>query len=513
MIKGIEKLLQTTQPFDRGRSQFNNLDLDDVETELLLKEKAAELGASNLPPADDTQQDSIAATIDYFFSQIVITTKNQISSILSAGKKSVEVKFRPEKTQVEIGMDTNECESSLRKVANTHLQRVFTQKRYLHRTEIEHEEFRSANRLTGPAKYPSRKEKIKAVGLLALLFAIELAINTFVLGDAFPGGMLGVMVEVLLFSFINICLALVFGHFLMREMNHVNKPRRIFWGWVIGALVIIVIIAVNLFFAHYRDAIAASSATEAGLLETNYLKLGGVAWSSIQESTFALQDFKSYLLWVSGFSIVFLSASKIFGMDDPYPSYGKLQRNLERVTQQYNEECELYSHVTNGVVNRFYSDYRDMAKLYKAKKEAALDHIDKHNLLLDKYQEWLGHLGTAGKALYTRYRTEIQLSRTDGVTQPKAFLVEFKLADDAKNMSGFEKLKLEDYDDPQHQHDEIYKTIADQFKARLEVYQGLLKDVENLAAIDPSLSATKPLKTAEAEVGDLLKEKIGGKSF
>ncbi len=513
MIKGIKKLLQTTQPFDSSRGQFNNLNLDDVERELLLKERAAELGASNLPPADDAQRDEIATTIDYFFSQIVITTKNQLAGILIAGKKNVEIKFKPQKTQVEIEMDTNECESSLRKVAKTHLQRVFTAKRYLHRTEAEYEEFRVANHLTGPAKYPSKKDANKAKGIILFLFAIELGLNTFVLGDAFPGGMVGVMVEVLLFSFINICLALVFGYFLLREMRHIKKPRRIFWGWVVSAAVILAIIVVNLFFAHYRDAIAASSGSDAGLLGTNYLELGGVAWNSIQESTFALQDFKSYLLWLSGISIVFLSAYKIFGLDDPYPGYGRLQLNLESVTHRYTQECELYAQRTNDVVNTFYKEYRDMASLYKAKKEDAIDYIDNHNAIIDKYEGWIGHLVTAGKALYARYRTEIQLARTDGVTQPKAFLIDFELADDAKNMSGLEKVKLEDYDNPEHQHDEIYRNRADQFKARLELYHGLLKDIENLAVIDPSLSATKPLKTAEAEVSDLLKEKIGEQSL
>lgn len=502
MLKGLKQLNQTTQSFDSARGQFNNLNLESIEMSLNLKDRATELGSKNLPSVDDETKDEIALTIDYHISHIIQTTKSQLSSLLQAGKKNIELKFRSDQTETEITMDENECASSLSKIAKLQLQKVFMQKRYLHRTEVEYDEFREKHRITGPAKFQTPKQKNLSISIIFFIFGLELFLNTFILGDAYPTGMLGVMIEVLLFSFINAALAILFGNFILREIQYKFLTRKIIFGVIAGTIVLLSIIILNLFFAHYRDAIA--GLTKKGSLESGLLELGHSAMTGLISHPFELNDFKSYLLWLSGITIVLLSAFKVFRLDDPYPGYGRLQRSLDNMAELYTKECEIYTQKTNDVVNQFYNEYRNKAQLIKAKRESAIDWVEKHNGIIDKYNDWLNHLTMVGKALYKRYRTQMQLSRNDGGVLPKAFLHDFKLAGLDSDNESMNKIHITDYEH-NNPHETIYQQAVSRLERKLELINTYLQDIENLGNDDPSLNATDLKTSAEAKVSELMK--------
>lgn len=503
MLDSIKSLVKTTQPFDSSSEQFNQLDLAEVAKGLNLKSRAAELGSRNIPSRNEKNKDELATTIDFFFSQLVLTTKNQIASLFEAGNRSFEQKIGEQNTDVAIRMDTNECEGELKKTARTLLQRVYLKKRDLHWFDIGYEDFRSNNKLVAPADYPTGEARSKIYGIIVLIFGLELILNSSILGGAHPGGFIGVAAEVFAFAVINIFLAFFLGNFTAREWNHIFLARKVLLGAVASMILVSIIVLFNLFFAHYRDALATAASSDFSF-ETQYSQMGGAAFSSFLSTPFELNDFKSYLLWVLGCCLAFFAAFEFYKTDDSYPGYGKIHRSRDRFAEDFIRECDTYQEETSEVVNRYYDDYRDKAKMIRAQKESARDWVNRHNAIIDKYQGWLNHLNIAGASLYKIYRTENQLNRNDEGDLPTSFEIEFEIDNKELLSQSFVKLSGDDYNFENKDHEKAYEDQASRFKLMLGLHHDLLKDIANLGREDSSLNDADGHQSAEEKVSELL---------
>lgn len=500
----IRSLVQTSMPFDETRREFNRINLDTAADTLNIRDRAREIAASGLPSKDDESKDEIATNIDYYISEVINESKNQLSAILAAGKLQASSKLELSDDKVSIKMEANECESALRKEAKIGLQKIFGLKRDLYRTESECDEFREKNHRVGPAKYPTPSEKSRILGVVLIIFGIELFLNSWVLGDAYPSGIVGVMVEVLLFAFVNLFIAWSLGHFVLREIRHVKPSRKYIGGYIAGLTLLFLIVSVNLFFAHYRDAIAALPAT--GYEGVNFSELGATAWQSIQSHPFEMQDFKAYLLWFAGIVLVLWSSFKVFTTDDPYPNYGGLQRFQERLSAKYTSECNTYLSNTTKIVSAFHKGYKDKLLLHSRKRESASGWAVTHKAILSRYQDWLHHLEGAGAALYKIYRTENLMARNDGLTELPAFSIPFSLPSIAsKPIDGSCDVvnpEPENHSDLEN----LYIKFSSEFKKRLELYHALLKDIQNFVSDDESFKTLDTQLSSEDVVAKLMQK-------
>ena len=104
------------------------------------------------------------------------------------------------------------------------------------------------------------------------------------------GGILGAYVEAVSFSFVNIGLALLTGHFLIRLKNsHEKQQRRV--GLALSCLSLSLAFLLSLSLAHYREVAALGVLGDGG---------GGLAIQNLLANPFGLTEIQSWLLFLMG---------------------------------------------------------------------------------------------------------------------------------------------------------------------------------------------------------------------
>jgi hypothetical protein len=131
------------------------------------------------------------------------------------------------------------------------------------------------------------------------------------------------MLQAILVAGMNVSLGFFAGRIALPNIIHKSIWRS---GIGIFGLVILVtlIFALNLSFAHYRDlsVLGATSPEQKAL-------------SDLLETPFTLHDVKSW--WLGGIGVLFATVSLIDGFkwDDPYPGYGELARRRDARREDY----------------------------------------------------------------------------------------------------------------------------------------------------------------------------------
>ena len=166
-------------------------------------------------------------------------------------------------------------------------------RRHLRDLELERDEFRSRHNLKRAAHWASGGNLTIKVGILLVLFVVEVFLNGFFLAKGSELGYLGGASEAFTFALLNIGVSFLIAVVGVRELNHRNPLRKAFGFFaLLGYLVLLV--AINLSLAHYRE-VSAALITDAGrevLLRLKTMPL-------------ALVDFKSWLLF--GLGVLFFA--------------------------------------------------------------------------------------------------------------------------------------------------------------------------------------------------------------
>src|SRR5262249_46202410 len=99
---------------------------------------------------------------------------------------------------------------------------LFVLRRRLNESELERERFRARHRIERPARLASPGKIILKIGVLAILFIIEVVINGSFLAKANVGGLLGGAAQAVTFAALNIIASFFWGMVLIRLVNHRN---------------------------------------------------------------------------------------------------------------------------------------------------------------------------------------------------------------------------------------------------------------------------------------------------
>lgn len=159
--------------------------------------------------------------------------------------------------------------------------------------------------------------------LILVAWLIETAGNTLFLSENNPMGIIGGVASAAFVSLINVGIAIFAGVFLWRltERREVSLKTL---AWVGITLWLLFVIVFNLVAGHFRDA-------QAGDMENPQLS----ALSLFTESPFGFESFYSWGMLIIGVAAAVYSAYKGYGMDDPFPGFGKLGRRHEAREQTY----------------------------------------------------------------------------------------------------------------------------------------------------------------------------------
>jgi hypothetical protein len=197
----------------------------------------------------------------------------------------------------------------------------------LRRTLIENEQerdaFRRRHRLVRAPRVSSGIATFLKIAFLFFLFVVETYINGAFLAKGSELGLLGGVVEALVFAVLNLVVSFFVGLLGVRQIN-----SRGFFRKLTGLLSIVFwfafAVGLNLALAHYREI--------SGVI---YDDAGAQVLKRLMTAPAGLVDVKSWLFFSLGF--VFSVAALIDGIffTDPCPGYAELQKRVLRAHDDY----------------------------------------------------------------------------------------------------------------------------------------------------------------------------------
>lgn len=421
--------------FDESTGQFHHVDFEEAKRALKLTKQAAANGAKGIPELKDTKKDALAASIDEYIGYLVSLAKSKLLDRIRAAKSLS--KFQSQGSVQDMTEKYESATKDLTKTAREFYNEIFLLKKDWILSEKHLKEFREKNNLNRHARYP--EERVGTIGLIILFTIIEMCVTAYALGDAHPSGPLGVIIEILMFSFVNVGVSFCLGFVIWRYFFHVQKIKL-----CIAALafpIMIFILFLNFFLAHYRDAISKMSTTvELTNLQTSIQQLGGQAIDTLITNPLAMDGVKSYLLLFVGLLVAIITTWKSFHLDDQYPGYGKLSREQRELAKKLNYKNKTALEDINDLVEDYSKQISSQRLLIKGNESAILGREEDFGDLYEKYNIWLEQTEIVGKALYAHYQEE-NIKAREKKQKPKCFdLHDYVLPKDAKIEVSFPKL-------------------------------------------------------------------------
>jgi hypothetical protein len=199
--------------------------------------------------------------------------------------------------------------------------------------------------------------------IVAALALVEwVSLSTFY-AEGSDFGLLGGVLIAMGLSVVNISLAILSGS-LLRYVNH-QSPRRKRLALTAATCLYACFALVTLASAHYRVAtndIAQSqpslTAQSANPMPPNVStdldqwRAARLAWQRFARNPFGFEDVFSWILVVLAAVFGIFASYKGYRVDDPYPGYGELDRELKRKRAIYEASKAEYCHLGDQVFDR-----------------------------------------------------------------------------------------------------------------------------------------------------------------
>jgi hypothetical protein len=324
-------LNQPTHHYRPATTVFLDLNVDRVADELLLVARGSERGSQNRPTTD-------AQTLDDVEHQIVerIEAHKQdangiyIDHLHTYDERLTALSF--EERFATIQQAAPEAVGDFRAEATVGRDELFVLRRRLNESELERERFRARHRIERPARLTSPGNVILKIGVLAIMFIIEVMINGSFLAKANIGGLLGGAAQAVTFAALNIIASFFWGIVLIRLVN-----RRNYFLKLIGLLSFLAYlafaVALNLTLSHLREIPPAISLSD---------NVGQEVLHRLLTAPYALTDVNSWVLFAIGFIFSLIAMVDGLLFFDPYIGYSGLERRWIEATRQFaNARSEL----------------------------------------------------------------------------------------------------------------------------------------------------------------------------
>ena len=317
-------LNQPQHPYRPATTVFVDLNVDRVADELRLSARGKERGSQNRPTVESQTLDDVEhqiierieahkQTANSIYLDQVHTYDDRVSAL------SFEQRFTT------IQQAAPEAVGDFGAEATVGRDELFGLRRRLNESEVERERFRARHRIERPARLASLGKIVLKIGVLAVLFIIEVAINAGFLSEANIGGYLGGATQAVTFAALNIIASFLWGMVLIRLVY-----RRNYFLKLLGVLSFIsyavFAATLNLALAHLRE-----------IPPTINGNPGQEVLHRLLTAPHMLTDIKSWVFVSIGFifSLVAMADGLLFF--DPYIGYAALERRWIEASKQFSQ--------------------------------------------------------------------------------------------------------------------------------------------------------------------------------
>jgi hypothetical protein len=400
---GIARLLsllgQPQHSYRPTTEIFLDLNVNRVADNLNLAVNGGERGAENRPSADAETFDDIEHQVVEF----VETHKQDAHSIYLEHLHTYDERLTAlnfEERFAIIQQAAPESVGEFRAEAALGRDELFSLRRRLYDSEQERDDFRRRHKLARPARLSSQGKTLLKVGILAVLFVIEVIINGNFLAKSNPQGLLGGAVQAVSFAALNIIASFLCGLVPIRLVN-----RRNFFLKLIGLLSAIAYLAfaigLNLTLAHLREIPPAVNGD-----------VGQEVMIQLLKTPLVLNDILSWVFFGIGFifSLVAMTDGLLF--TDPYFGYASLEQRCNEARAQYTEgKAELIERLRE--IRDAASEAMNGAARDLSVRRGEFDSIiQARGRLAQRFAEHQNHIERSCRALLAIYREANRKART-----------------------------------------------------------------------------------------------------
>ena len=406
----IAKLLgfakEAQHPYSTGTDIFLDLNADRIATELQLTQHGADRGAQNRPPADAQILDDIENRIV----ERVERHKQDAHSLYLEHLHTYDQRMAAldfEQRFAIIKQAAPEAVGDFRAEAAQGRDELFALRQRVVGSEREREHFRKAHRLSREARVSGTGSKILKVGILAIMFVIEVVVNGGFLAKSNSLGPLGGAVDAVTFAALNILASFFCGLVAIRLLNRRNVLLKLL-GLIGLAAYFAFATVLNLVLSHLREIPPSAS-----------VDIGQAVLAQMFQSPLVLNDVMSWAFFCIGFIFSLIAMADGVLFTDPYPGYAGVERRWLEANRLYREGkselVERLKFIRDNAVEAMNGAAHDLSV-----RRGEYDGILKgRSRLAQRFVEHQNHINRTCNALLSVYREANRKVRT--APAPKYF--------------------------------------------------------------------------------------------
>ena len=451
--------------------EFSNVKVLQIEEKINLKETATNDGKNNLPrstsetfsnceneaiiTADEFRNIQVSKAVDYLNS----IKGKIIDSTAKLGQKNFYIdEF---KNRIEQTLTAAEGKLSNLKSAYT------TQNNEVRNFKLE-------NKLNREPKSLTTINIIIAMGVIALLFFIELRVNANLLAPAMSSGLKEGLSIAAAVAGLNVFVSFVVGFYSLKNFHHVQSLRRNISKF--GLTIYLIFIAyLNWSLGAYR---AIHEANGTNLIDAIMGNSNIAADTVVGNPTFPWSvdlTFTSLILVFVGISFALASLIDGYLFNDPYPGYGSVGKDRNENQKEINRMRE---HLSSEITGLFKNEIQKTSE----KRELII------NSVLRK--EWVPNITALENTFegYRRFANELSFALDHTIGEYRSYNSMFRTDSEPKywrDDNGKVKTNYYELSDEKRNPEKVFRDFAilylnkNQIEKKIEEYQNKIQNESN----------------------------------
>lgn len=472
MLKSLERLRSLVGPPHSFRSlttTFVDVDPRQLGRDLNLTRLGTDRGADEQPSSSDTGFDAVESKIIEVVGSAQKTAHDELENqIAGFRERLIDLGFEDRFSAIR--------DVSLGGLADLQAQQEMALddlhglRRDVREAEEAQEYFRQQHRIRGPAKIGSALGTTLKWLFIAVLVLLELVANGYFLSRGNELGLVGGIVEALIFSLLNIGVALLVAMIFLPFLWHRGFFHKL-WGLIWLGAFLVWTTGLNLGLAHFREApVSAEGGTSAYIDQAGRLVLERLATRPI-----TLDDFESWLLFAVGVLFSIFGLLDGLSLRDRYPGYQAISDATRRAREKYADMRRARIQDLSDVREEYQetvTDLRGDLGKRRTEHEAIIAHRSR---LVSLFKEHQTQLEKAANVLLREYRdANLSARRTPPPAHfAKPFgLARIKVQVVTENEIAADELKAQ-VTTAQTDLEDVLRTLGRQFETALEKYRQL----------------------------------------
>ena len=298
----------------------------------------------------------------------------------------------------------------------------------------EQQQFRKYHQIDREPNYATTSKSIKAFGLIAFLFIVEVILNGTMLKAALIGGIAEGIAVATSVAFLNVVASALVGYHIFKNLTHLEKSRKILYGFF-ASLYVLFLLYINSCLGAYRsesqkvfDSKYVDEAQKLSSIEIKEIFSNIITpWSGNIDYIFV-----GVVLTFVGLTFAFISLMDGFVYNDTYPGYGNVGKKVNEYKDKIKKDFSLYAED----VSRLFDKYnKQLQSSLNNLRNDELNYWDANtNLIQKEFTTYTQKVELAERQswhIIREYRKENE--RVRKTPKPKYFDEKFSIPDQIKD--------------------------------------------------------------------------------